>query len=226
MNASPFLEPLPAAIHRKFQVAGCSGEQVHIRVAADIADDLTFSQRWLVVTDRRVVILGLDGDASDEQIRLEDISAAKIDGLLGGGRLVIERNECPPAILYFSGSLAPKFAEVAAAIQQLSSGRVPSMPGTIDRTRCETCGRLLPERNGICATCAEKRTAFLRVAGYLKPYRGKVALLLPILVAGVLAELLPPLIIRYIIDGVLAVRGPFRALVWMSLALAGARLLI
>jgi hypothetical protein len=109
MNASPLLEPLPAVIHRKLQAAGCSGDQVHIRVAADIADDLTFSQRWLVVTDRRVVILGLDGVASDAQVRLEEISVAKIDGLLGGGRLVIERNECPPVILYFSGSLAPKF---------------------------------------------------------------------------------------------------------------------
>ena len=226
MNASPFLEPLPAAIRRKFQVAGCGGEHVHIRVAADIADDLTFSQRWLVVTDRQVVILGLDGDAGDAQIRLEEISAAKIDSLLGGGRLVLERNECPPVILYFSGSLAPKFAEVAAAIQQLSSGRVPSMPGTIDRTRCDSCGRLLPERNGICATCAGRKAAFLRVTGYLKPYRGKVALLLPVLVAGVVAELLPPLIIRHIIDGVLAVRGPFEALVGMSLALAGARFLI
>src|SRR5260370_23923415 len=115
MNASPFLEPLPAAVHRKYQVAGCSGEQVHIRVAADIGDDLTFSQRWLVVTDRRVVILGVDGDASDAQIRLEEISAAQVDGLLGGGRLVIGRNECPPVILYFSGLLAPKFAEVDAA---------------------------------------------------------------------------------------------------------------
>src|SRR5713101_7092920 len=123
MNASPFLEPLPAAIHRKLQVGGC--------------------------------------------------------------RLVIERNECPPVILYFSGSLAPKFAEVAAAIQQLSRGRVPIMPATIDRTRCETCGRLLPERNGICATCADKRAAFLRVAGYLRPYRGKEALLLQIFVVGV-----------------------------------------
>ena len=226
MNTSRFLEPLPAAIHRKLQDAGCSGDEVHIRVAADIADDFTFSQRWLVVTDRRVVILGLDGDASDAQIRLEEISAAKIDGLLGGGRLVIERNQYPPAVLYFSSSLAPKFAEVAAAIQQLSRGRVPSMPATIDRTRCETCRRLLPERNGICPACADRKTAFLRLAGYLKPYRGKVALLLPVLIMGVLAELLPPLIIRRIMDTVLAVRGPFEALVGMSLALAGARLLI
>ena len=109
----PFLEPLPAAIQRKLEAARCSGDQVHIRVAADMADDLTFSQRWLIVTDRRVVILGSDGEAGDAQIRMEEISTAKIDGLLGGGRLVIERNERSPVILYFSGSLAPKFADTA-----------------------------------------------------------------------------------------------------------------
>jgi ATP-binding cassette subfamily B protein len=226
MKASPFLEPIPAAIHRKLQAKGCNDDRVHIRVAADIADDLTFSQRWLVVTDRRVVILGLDSDASDEEIRLHEISAAKTDGLLGGGRLVIERNECPPLVLYFSGSLAPKFAEVAAAIQQLSSGRTPRIPAAIDRTRCEICSRLLPERNGICPACADRKVAFLRLAAYLKPYRGKVALLLPVLTAGVAAELLPPLIVRRIVDSALAVRGPFEPLVRLSLALAGARLLI
>jgi ATP-binding cassette subfamily B protein len=223
---TPFLEPLPAAIHRKLEAAGCSGDQVHIRVAADMADDLTFSQRWLIVTDRRVVILGSDGEAGDAQIRMEEISTAKIDGLLGGGRLVIERNERPPVILYFSGSLAPKFAEAASAIQQLSRGQPPGLPAAISRTRCDTCGRLLAERDGICATCTDIRASFLRIAGYLKPYRSKVWLLLPVLVAGVLAELLPPLIIQRIVDGVLRVRGPFKALVWMSFALAGARLLI
>src|SRR5258708_31920757 len=126
MNSSPFLEALPAAIHHKLQMAGCGSDQVHIRVAADIGDDLTFSQRWLVVTDRRGVILGLNGDASDAQIRLEEGSAARIDGLLGGGRLVIERSECSPMILYFSGSLAPQFAEVAPALPELSRGRPPT----------------------------------------------------------------------------------------------------
>jgi len=226
MSSSPFREPLPAGIRRKLQLSGCSGDQVHIQVAADIADDFTFSERWLIATDRRVVILGLDGDAGDAQICLEEISAAKIDGLLGGGRLVIERNERPPVILYFSGTLAPKFAAVTAAIQHLARGRVPSLPARIDRARCETCSQLLPERNGICANCADRRATFLRVAGYLKPYRGKVALLLSVLVAGVLVELMPPLIIRRIMDGVLTVRGPLEELVGMSLALAGARVLI
>src|SRR5262249_39686920 len=92
--------------------------------------------------------------------------------------------------------------------------------------RCEICGRLLPERNGTCAACVSRKAAFLRVAAYLKPYSGQIALLLPVLLAGVAAELLPPLIVRRIMDNVLAARGPFSALVGLSLALAGARLLI
>src|SRR5262249_24757013 len=66
----------------------------------------------------------------------------------------------------------------------------------------------------------------LRIATYLKPYRGKMALLLPVLLVGAAAELLPPLIIRRIIDNILAVRGLFDAVAQMSIALAGARLLI
>src|SRR5262249_60117673 len=109
---------------------------------------------------------------------------------------------------------------------KLPGGGFLTIPATIERTRCETCGRLLPERNGVCPACAPKKAVFLRVTRYLKPYAGKIALLLPVLMVGVVAELMPPLIIRRIMDDVLAVRGPFAMLVAMSLALAGTRLLI
>jgi ATP-binding cassette subfamily B protein len=226
MKPSPFLEPLPLAVQCKLEAAGCTEDRVHIQVAADIGEDLTFSERWLIVTSHSVMIFGVDGCMSGQKIPLNEISGARVNGLLGGGRLAIERDGCPPAVLYFSSSLAPKFAEVAAAIQQLAKGQMPNLPDTVDRTRCEICERLLPERNGVCPACADRKATARRIVAYLKPYRRKLAVLLPVLIVGVVAELLPPLIVRRILDNVLAVKAPFATLVKFSLALAGARLLI
>lgn len=65
-----------------------------------------------------------------------------------------------------------------------------------------------------------------RVAAYLRPYRGKLILLALAATAGIFAELLPPFLIKRIIDDVLSVRGPRRLLVWLTLGLLCARVLI
>src|SRR6266849_11084705 len=128
MTVSPFLEPLPSAVGSKLRAAKPSDEQVLIQMATDVAEDLTFSERWLVVTKRRVLLLTPDGTDGTIDLPLREITAARLEELIGGGRLVLERNGCAPAFLYVSSSSAPKFAEVAEAIQHLSRGEAPSLP--------------------------------------------------------------------------------------------------
>src|SRR5258708_33496030 len=60
----------------------------------------------------------------------------------------------------------------------------------------------------------------------LAPYRLAVLLLALAVVAGILAELLPPLIIRHILDDVLTRRAPQRQLAWLVAGFLGARTLI
>src|SRR5258708_16766827 len=57
----------------------------------------------------------------------------------------------------------------------------------------------------------------------LAPYRLAVLLLALAVVAGILAELLPPLIIRHILDDVLTRRAPERELAWLVAGFLGAR---
>ena len=111
----------------------------------------------------------------------------------------------------------------------MARGEPLSLPDTLDRTRCEICGRMLPEKNGSCPRCIKKRQILRRLVGHLKPYRRQMALLLPIMAAGTLAELLPPFIIQHIIDRVVAPAPAFRGLgqiIWLVVGLLGARLMI
>ena len=73
---------------------------------------------------------------------------------------------------------------------------------------------------------AKKWDTLRRVAGYLRPYRSQMARLVPIMLAGTFAELLPPLIIQRIIDDVLTRGAGFAPLAWLVLGLLGARLMI
>ncbi len=217
----PFLESLPSAVERKLSAFKEQEEEVLIQVATDMAGRERFAECWLVVTPKRLVLLGAKGAEGDLQLPMDAIQAARIEALVGGGRLEVERKEGPPACLYYSNSLAPKFAEVAEGINQLSQGEQLILPTEMERSRCAQCSRMLPEKGGICPACARKWDTLRRLIGYMLPYRREALLLIGLVVGSTGLQLVPPLFVRYIIDDVLTTQASFELLVWPVMGLLG-----
>ena len=231
---SPFREDPPQVISAAVDAATDDDERVWICIATDMADRDLFSERWLVVTDRRLLIVNAHGTqqgtkgaalAAVQQLRLSEVSAARVEPLVGGGRLEVERHTGPPLLVYYSNSLATKFAEVAETLQQVSVGDEPTLATSVERSRCERCQRVLPEKDGVCPACVHKLDTLRRLMAYMTPYRGRVALLLSILVVETGLDLLPPLITEHIIDDVLIPAANFKLLAWLVAALFGLRFL-
>lgn len=222
---SPFIESLVPALEEKLRAATPAGEPVLVQMAGDVVENLAFGTWGIVVTERRVLVVSGDDQEAALDLPLEEITAARLEGLVGGGRLVLERRGAAPIVLYLSHTLTSKFAPIADAIEQLRRGEAPSLPTVVERTRCARCGRLLPEKDGLCPACVGKRAILGRLLGYLRPYRRQAALLTGFLAAGTLAELVPPLLIQRIVDDVLVSRAGFGLLVVLALGLLGARLL-
>ena len=199
----PFLEPLPPEVDTKLQNIKPPEEQAHIQIATDLIDDGSFGEQWLVVTDERLLVIPTEGADGVVEVPLKVITETKIEELVGAGRLEVEHGEGEPTYLYYSNSLSPKFVEVAEAIKQLTKGEAPALPTEMERSRCDTCGRLLPEKDGVCLACVKKWDTLKRIIGYLAPYRGKVIIFMIFVAASPLINLYRPLILRDIIDGVL-----------------------
>ena len=72
-----------------------------------------------------------------------------------------------------------------------------------ERTRCAQCGRLLPEKDGICPACTNRGKTLLRIARYLKPYRWRAAALAGLSMLTTIINLLPPYIQGNLINNVL-----------------------
>ena len=110
----------------------------------------SFGERWLVVTDQRVVDLPGTGSGEDGYlaIPLADITEATTESLVGGGRLEVQQQGLPRSVIEYTSSQAPKFAEVARGIQQLAKGQPLAITDELPKVRCDKCGRLLPEKNG------------------------------------------------------------------------------
>ena len=229
----PFLETLPPEVDTKLQNIKPSEEHAHIQVATDLIDDGSFGEKWLVVTDERLLVIPTEGADGVVEVPLKVITEARIEELVGAGRLEVEHGKGEPTYLYYSNSLSPKFAEVAEAIKQLTKGEAPTLPTEMERSRCETCGRLLPEKDGVCLACLKTWDTLKRILSYLAPYLTKVVILMIFVAASPLINLYSPLIVRDMIDDVLkplagsglALREGFGMLILPVLGLLGIRLL-
>lgn len=194
---SDFLElPAPQILERITQNA-TKQERVLIRVAADLDADLRFGARWLVVTNARVLLI--DG-ARYTEFSLNELQSAQIEGRIGGGRLVLRNGNRELAVLYFTNSALSKFVEVAEGIERLIRTGDAGLPAVVDRIRCETCRRLLLEKNGACPKCLDRWATFRALFRYLVPYRLTLISLFAVLAASTAAELAAPLAIRQIMD--------------------------
>ena len=232
-EAIPLLEAAENEIERRIQGLLGDGEEELIRVSADLDPQGYYGEQWVVVTPRQVVVL--PGEVGGEVVRIpmDTVTLARTEPLVGGGRLEIEREGLPTVYVPYSNTQAIKFTEAARGIEQLRKSERFGVQTELERTRCASCGRLLPERNGICPACIKRLATLGRIAAYLKPYRWRCAALAVASVFITAAELVPPLIYRRIVDDVLDLGGEagqpaadrYTLLGFLVLALVGVRLI-
>jgi len=205
------LEQMPDTVSQKIQDVLTHEEEELIRVSTDLNPDGTFGEQWLIATDRRVIVvpvalnpdsIGAEGIDGVVDVPIRELAAVQTEPLVGGGRLEIDRKKEATLFVPYSSSLAEKFSEVALGLEQLRQQDEFLINTELDQTRGSKCGRLLPEKNGICIACIRRLATLGRIASYLIPYKGRAVLLALISLVTIGADLLPPLVMRQIVDNV------------------------
>ncbi|MCW5936499.1 MAG: ABC transporter ATP-binding protein [Fimbriimonadaceae bacterium] len=171
-----------------------------IELDADLTEDANYGVRRLVVT-REAVAVTLPGGAELLRVPIADLTTARHEPLVSGGRLLLrtKTGEEIPAVTY-SLSHAHQFSEAARGIEQLAKGEELLINLNPEQTRCTKCGRLLPEKDGVCPSCINRGKTLLRVAGYLGPYKKQALTLAGVAVVQTGINLVPPQIQRHIVD--------------------------
>ncbi len=209
-TTNTYQERMPDALADRCREALREGESVRIAAATDLTEDLRFEERWLVVTDQRLMRFDADGgDAGngDASIEFSDARGAAVEELVGSGRINVVIGNEEIEVVRYTPSQRAKFARIARGIDQLIKDDPVCMEGEVDRTRCDRCARLLPEPNGICSACTNRLAMMQRIARYALPFKGRLALMVFLSLLFTLAELGPPYIMRHIIDDVLGDPG-------------------
>ena len=219
-------DSLPPEIEAQWRELTSPGEETLLVAMSDIRHDGRFGVRWMFLTNKRVVVLphmspGVDGAVSMD---FSEISDARAEPLVGGGRLEVNWNGHFTPIIEYSSSLGAKFTEIARGIQQLAKDEPFAVTTDIPRARCQKCQALLPDRDRNCPRCVRKMAVMLRIASYLEPYKPLAAVLIVATLGRALLQLTPPLITRTIIDDVLVPKDNFALLAWLVAALVAVNL--
>ena len=197
-----FGKPLPAAVKARLDRITGRKEKVRIRVASDMADSLKFGDRWLVVTEKRVLVFTPSGTNGLEplNIPISEIVAAHVIPIVGGGALILRTRKDAHLAIHYSNSLTQQFAEAAKGIEQLAKGKKLIIATEFRPDRCAQCGRLLPDPNERCPFCIKYIETMKRIVQFLKPYTWKVVATGCVTIAMTFLDLIPPQITKRIID--------------------------
>ncbi len=177
-------------------------EAILIRLDADILPDGDFGHRVLEVTQTEIRVF--DAEKLSLRLPISDLKSARNEPLVSGGRLevTLKSGALIPVVTY-SMNVAAKFSEAARGIEQLIENKPFFINLKDEKTRCEKCKRLLPEKDGICPACVNRTKTLWRVASYLKPYKSRAIALALLSIATTAINLVPPTIQGALIDRVL-----------------------
>ncbi|MDO8472296.1 MAG: ABC transporter transmembrane domain-containing protein, partial [Dehalococcoidia bacterium] len=199
------MHPLPPEVKQLIEPA-LDGESVDLVVESDLADDGQLGRQWLIVTPKRLVVVGeTDGiPVLERQISRSEVVDARAEPMIGSGCLFVNvSGELVPLIRY-TNSLAKEFGHVARRLQAAAKGEKPPATTDEDRTRrCPNCAFPLAAGSQVCPNCIDRARAVRRLLGYVGPYKWLTILASLLLLVNQSLLLLPPYLTKILVDDIL-----------------------
>lgn len=177
-----------------------SDPEALFKLESDLTEEALFGVRTLTVRPNEVIVNDPSG-AVVFRVPFSDIASAKTEPLVSGGRVILKLKSGEDlAIITYSQTHSNLFSEAARGIEQIANGEELMISLKIQKTRCENCGRLLPEKDGICPVCVNRGKTMLRIAKFLAPYKKGAITLVACALTSTALNLLPPRLQGWLIN--------------------------
>jgi len=176
-------------------------ETTLLELESDLTEDGRFGTRRLVVTDQEVRVQDERG-VPTLRVPITEIARSRHEPMVSGGRLLLETTGgARIAAISYSLAFSEPFSDAARGIEQLAKGEPFTIVLTEEKVRCEKCGRLLPEKDGLCPVCVNRGKTMVRIFGFLRPYRKATTMLVVMSIVSTALNLVPPRIQKELVDG-------------------------
>ncbi len=202
---------LPHALQSELDKLHVQQAKIWLCTDTDLNLRGNYEQVWLVISNDALAALAkptLPGEpVVRHYIARDEIEEIRIRQGVGGGFLEAIVDNVVVEILAFSNAKADIFHKVAGKLEAWVAGDpvVVDRHDDVDPRRCPKCGLALQFKGDVCRRCVNRGAVFLRVLKLMRPYAGKAAVMMVLVLIGSTIALVPQQLVKLLIDKVLTV---------------------
>jgi len=182
---------------------------VRLCIDADLRQDGSFGQEWLVVTEARLLVVARNGEAQAilHDLRLASVSEPKTIAFTGGGAFEVTHDGARLELIRYTSRRVPQFSNAAGRIGKWLKHE-EAHPDDDDERRCPTCGLPREEGTKVCRYCVHKIRTLWRLAAYMKPHWVVGLGLMGLAILNASMGAVPPYLQKPLMEQVLAPKEP------------------
>jgi len=189
--------------------AEMEAEPCHFCMRTDLDLEGRVREVWVVVTRGHVVALAPEGEEQESArsgpFALNTITKARMTQMVGSAFLQVMVGDLYVDLVRCSNGHREVVDRGRRQLELLLAGGdvIPEALTKPYEHICEQCGLPLPGRGVACPRCMGRRGVFWRTMGLMRPYLGFVVLLLVLMTVRVGLTLIPPYLVKILVDDVL-----------------------
>lgn len=185
------------------------GESIQAGLSIDLDSALRFSGGWLVVTNRRLLVMSAESPGCREWFFRQGLRLSHHDHA-GVGSLELHDESARLAVWRFTIGHNPAALRLVAAFDQYLASSLSGQPVTLaDKGVCPNCGALIAIGDEECPLCTREVHAppsartLLRLGRFAWPYRWPLFWGFALTLASTAAAMVPPYLTMPLMDDVL-----------------------
>lgn len=194
---------LPDSFIKVIEKYGIGKKDIVFAAAADLDEEFRFADSIIAITNKKLVIArypykekceyrmgGYDSWAMEKKpeepaavfYELEDVEKLEVIRQVSTGVLMGKIKGTELYLCQFSNTKMEAFMRISRLLEKTKKGEeITSEDLDVKKGKecCPKCGMIyLDQERKVCPKCMDKKSILLRVLGYFKPYKGKLAVMI------------------------------------------------
>jgi len=218
---------VPKTVIDRLGEMGVPLKDIKLTAIADLDIYGNFTTVWVLVSSEKIISLPEKGKGAEVIVDLNKVESTRVYCTVGSAFFQARVGEVYIDIARFTNVLRYKFERLSVQIENLKSGKPVDnkMLQEPHPLLCKACGMPLRAEGAACPRCAKEGGLIKRLLSLIMPYMHWMVAIFFITAIAVGLNLVPPQLVRILVDDVLTTKRHIEWLIWLVLALIGTEVL-
>lgn len=218
---------LPVTVVSELNKLGIEFKDIGLMAAADLDVQGNPDSWWVMASTDKLISISEKGRGQSMVFEISKIENLRVYCTVGSAFLQAKVQGVYVDVARFTNVLRYRFERMVTQLENLRVGK-PIDNRALKEPHpllCSTCGMPLRSEGAACPRCKKEGAIIVRLFSLIAPYMHWMIAILVVTAVAVGLSLLPPKLIKFLVDDVLVTRQHVEWLKWLVLALIAADLL-